>query len=380
MRKSCQHIFLLIVLIVPGRAMAQDSLSFSGELIGWGNLNFSNKLPLWMGGRYIPALNYAHRFLKQKMIDFEVSGNLYGSFGFHPFDTATTSGKIKPYRIWARYSTRQFEFRIGLQKINFGSAYILRPLMWFDRIDPRDPLQLTDGVWGALGRYYFLNNANLWLWCLYGNKNPKGWEIAETSQKFPEIGGRLQYPVPKGDLALTYHHRVADTRQEEAIMPVYDYAPENRIGIDGRWDLGIGLWFEGSWISNSRELAAYKNQEFLNLGADNTFGIGNGLHAVVEQLFVSYNEKATTWSNGISFTGLSLNYPVGIFDNLSAIVYYDWSHSSFYNFINWQRQFDKITLYFMSFWNPENYKLPLRTGSDNLLSGKGIQIMVVYNH
>ena len=186
--------------------------------------------------------------------------------------------------------------------------------------------------------------------------------------------------MPKGDLALTYHHRVADTRQEEAIMPVYDYAPENRIGIDGRWDLGIGLWFEGSWISNSRELAAYKNQEFLNLGADNTFGIGNGLHAVVEQLFVSYNEKATTWSNGISFTGLSLNYPVGVFDNLSAIVYYDWSHSSFYNFINWQRQFDKITLYFMGFWNPENYKLPLRTGSDNLFSGKGIQIMVVYNH
>ena len=28
-------------------------------------------------------------------------------------------------------------------------------------IDPRDPLQLTNGVWGLLGRYYFMNNANL---------------------------------------------------------------------------------------------------------------------------------------------------------------------------------------------------------------------------
>ena len=60
----------------------------------------------------------------------------------------------------------------GLQKINFGSATMLRPLMWFDQVDPRDPLQLTDGVWGVLGRYYFLNNANIWLWGLYGNKNP----------------------------------------------------------------------------------------------------------------------------------------------------------------------------------------------------------------
>ena len=68
-----------------------------------------------------------------------------------------------------RYSSDQFELRLGLQKINFGSASMLRPLMWFDQMDPRDPLHLTDGVWGLLARYYFLNNANIWLWGLYGN-------------------------------------------------------------------------------------------------------------------------------------------------------------------------------------------------------------------
>jgi len=56
--------------------------------------------------------------------------------------------------MWIRLSTKQFELRAGLQKINFGSATLLRPLMWFDKIDPRDPLQLTDGVYALLARYY----------------------------------------------------------------------------------------------------------------------------------------------------------------------------------------------------------------------------------
>ena len=42
------------------------------------------------------------------------------------------------------------------QKMNFGSAIILRCLTWFNSIDPRDPLQATDGKTGPLLRYYFL--------------------------------------------------------------------------------------------------------------------------------------------------------------------------------------------------------------------------------
>lgn len=359
---------------------AQDSLSVSGELIGWGNFNSGNDLPVWLGGRYIPEANYSVRFQDNRMIDFEASANILGTLGIHPFDSTYSSGKIKPYRVWARYSTRQFELRAGLQKINFGSAYILRPLMWFDQIDPRDPLQLTDGVWGILGRYYFLNNANIWLWGLYGNKNPKGWELAGSNKNIPEFGGRVQYPVPKGEVAVSYHHRNVDTRGREPVLPAYARAPENRIGIDGRWDLGVGIWFEGSWIRNSRDLGEFKNGKFFNIGMDNTIGIGNGIHIIVEQLQVSYSEKPAEWTNGLSFTGLSLSYPVGLLNNLSAIVYYDWTHSSLYNFIYWQLQFDKITLYFMGYWNPAKYNIPLNTGTENLYAGKGIQFMFVFNH
>ena len=76
---------------------------------------------------------------------------------------------------------------------------LLRPLMWFDRIDPNDPLQLTEGVYGLLLKYTFLNNANIWLWGLYGNDDPKGWEAVPTQRKSAEYGGRLQAPFLSGE-------------------------------------------------------------------------------------------------------------------------------------------------------------------------------------
>ena len=112
--------------------------------------------------------------------------------------------------MWVKFSGDQFELRAGLQKINFGSAQMFRPLMWFDRIDPRDPLQLTDGVYGLLARYYFLNNANIWLWGLYGDDKIKGWELIPSKKNSIEYGGRVQLPLYTGEIAATYHHRTAD--------------------------------------------------------------------------------------------------------------------------------------------------------------------------
>ena len=107
--------------------------------------------------------------------------------------------------------------------------------MWFDSMDPRDPLQLTDGVWGGLFRYYFPNNTTLWLWSLYGNDKNKGWEILPSSSSFPEIGGRVQIPIPKGEGALSYHFREAD-----ASTYGLEKIAENRFGLDVRstrpWD------------------------------------------------------------------------------------------------------------------------------------------------
>lgn len=358
-----------------------DSLQISGQLSVWAHYNQSNSLPVFFGGRYIPTANYRIQLPNEKLIDFEGSANLYGSYATHPFDTSNAEGSLSAYRAWARYSTRQLELRIGLQKISFGSATMLRPLMWFDQIDPRDPLQLTNGVWGLLSRYYFLNNANVWLWCLYGNNKTRPWDIGITTAKSPELGGRFQAPVPKGEVALSYNFRHADTfGMDSSITAAYSEIPENRIGLDGKWDLGVGLWFEGTWIHKSINVGAITNQELLSIGSDYTFDIGKGLNVVYEQMLAASDEKAFAFTNNVMFSAVTLNYPIGIVDNLSAIIYFDWMNKAAYNFINWNHRFKHISMYIMAYLNPKDYNLPQQGATANMYSKQGLQIMLVYNH
>ena len=156
-------LFFVLVPALPIVAQIKDYVGLRGQASAWANINPGNDLPLRMGLRYIPQLNINAQLGDGRLLDFEFSANINGSGGIKPFDEYDHEGNIKPYRVWARYSGNQFEVRMGLQKINFGSASMLRPLMWFDQVDPRDPLQLTDGVWGILGRYYFLNNVNIFI-------------------------------------------------------------------------------------------------------------------------------------------------------------------------------------------------------------------------
>ncbi len=375
---------ILSIQILPAQndtVNTDKAFQFSGQLSGWGQYTPDISPELWFGGRYIPQIDIRKPFKNFRLLDFEASVNLYGDLGFLPSDTFHTEGDIKPYRLWGRYSTPQLEIRLGLQKINFGSAVMFRPLMWFDRVDPRDPLQLTNGVWGLLFRYYFLNNANLWLWGLYGNKDPKGWEIFPTEKNIPEAGGRIQLPISNGEAALSYHFRMADMQNLSTAMGYpYQSIAENRLGLDSKIDLSVGLWAEASWTNLNKDIGDFTNQEMITLGTDYTFGIGNGLVLTFEQLIYSYDRKAFNFDHTTTFSGLSLSYPIGIFDRLSAILYYDWTDKKSYNFINWQREMNHVTFYLMGYWNPKNYQLPAQSLENNRFAGKGLQVMVVWNH
>ena len=362
------------------KQVPKESLNFGGQLSSWGLYNPGNDLPAYLGARYIPALNYTIKAQNNRQFDIEASVNTIGTLGFSSLNKMAAEGSVQPYRLWARYSTKQLEIRLGLQKINFGSATLLRPLMWFDQLDPRDPLQLTNGVWGLLGRYYFMNNANLWLWSLFGNDKSRPWDVDRTNRYYPEFGGRFQSPVPRGEVAVTFHHRVTDSRGLEIAIPAYAVVDENRVGLDGKWDLGVGLWFEGTYIKKNREMGIFSNTELLNIGTDNTFAIGNGLNVLFEQLLFSYDRSAFFFSGPTSLSGLSVSYPISLIDNLNMISFYDWTNNSSYNFLNLKRQFDKITFYIMAFWNPKNYLLPQQLNSGNYYSGKGIQLMLVFSH
>lgn len=361
------------------KRMARDSLVFSGQVSAW---TFANeKHPNFgFGGRYIPQVNYQLQS-HQALFDAELSINANGTIQYYNNDSLPVGGNVRPYRAWVRYSASQFELRAGLQKINFGSASMLRPLMWFEQVDPRDPLRITTGVWGILSRYYFLNNVNVWLWALAGNHEPKTWELGKTQKWKPEFGGRIQTPFGAGETGLSFHHRQADTRGFAEGVPELSSIPENRIGIDGKWDYVVGFWIEATWINKARDVGSVTNQHIFNVGSDYTFTIGNGLNATFEQLFITYDQSPFEFDRPTWFSALSLSYPVTMSDTFNAIVYYDWTNSSSYNFVNWKRQFNSFYLYVMGYWNPSTYALPQQQGSGGtLFTGRGVQIMFVYNH
>jgi hypothetical protein len=385
--KRLVKLFITVVIFTylfthPSIAGQQDSISHQGIVNIWGGYNPDIRNSLCFGGRFIPQLNYRFKSKGDLLFDFEGSVNLNGSLAIHPFDSVSGESAIRAYRAWARLSGQQFEIRMGLQKINFGSASMLRPLMWFDQIDPRDPLQLTNGVWAILGRYYFLNNTNIWIWGLLGNKGPKTWENGTTDPSAPEFGGRIQSPLMKGEAALSYHFRKAGHNLPGLSSAERNPIPEHRIGIDGKWDAGAGLWFEAAWLHQNGNpvMPDLNNQEMFCLGTDYTFALGNGLNAVLEQLFYSIDSSPFAFENRISLSALSLSYPVGLNSHFTAILYRDWKSPGQYTFVSWQRKVDHFSFYLMGFLNPKNYYLPQQRTANPVFAGKGFHLMLVYNY
>lgn len=358
------------------------TIGLKGLVTGWLTGNTDSITEPFFGIRYIPEFTLEKSFSQDFSLDFEMSLNAYGTAYIHSLKNTQTDGEIDLYRMWGRLSSSRFEARVGLQKINFGSASMLRPLMWFDSIDPRDPLQLTDGVFGLLLRYYFLNNANVWIWGLYGNDNLKGWEFLPSKSKSAEFGGRLQLPLGNGEWAFSYHHRTIDPGQGPFVLSVPDESaiPEDRFAFDGKWDLGVGVWFEGMLIHQRHEILPLPWQRATTVGIDYTFGLGNGLNVVGEYFNFTSTPEAFGSGEGITFSALSLGYPLGLMDNLSCIVYYDWDNKDLYSFLNWRRTYDRWTINIIGFWNPEQFQIYQNLPENTLYAGKGFQIMVVFNY
>ena len=364
-------------------ASAQElNTSAKAQVNSWSTLNFSNPLEYQIGARFIPEIGLEKSFPGIK-IDGQFSFHTTGSLDYRKWKNTGSYEKFSPYRIWARISRPQWEVRLGLQKINFGSATMLRPLMWFDRIDPRDPLQLTDGVYALLVRYYFKNNANIWIWGLAGNNKTKGWELIPSTVHHPEFGGRFQFPVPKGETAVSFHSRTANLAAfyKDTLSLDSETFCQNRYAVDGKWDIGIGLWFEASIEENKNagDFGPMRYKHAFNLGLDYTFSIGNGLNTITEFLF--FNQTDELFGNGqkAKISVFSANYPVSLFDRISAIIYYSWEDNSWYRFVSFQRTYDFWSFYLMGFWNPEQLGLYNFNEEQKLFSDKGIQIMAVYN-
>lgn len=377
----CKGYIISILILYLASGVNAQNVGFNGQAIGWSTINPETPLTTQLGARYIPEMNYQEQYEQHVTFEANLSLNAYVNQVFWVNDSSEFNYDIKPYRFWVKYSGERMELRGGLQKINFGSAQLLRPLMWFDKIDPRDPLQLTDGVYGGLIRFYFLNNANIWFWTLIANDEPKGWEILSTLKTKPEVGGRVQFPFLTGELATTYHFRkgniegsIIDTLTEK------DFCNENRFGLDFKLDYELGFWLESAIIHQEFDFTKEEYKQMHTIGADYTFNIGSGLSIISEYFTLANSDKMLVSDKYFSFGALSLNYPVSIIHNLGIMFYVDFENEEYYRFINWSMQYDKWSFYAMAFWNPDQFQIYQNASDNGLFSGKGFQLMAIFNH
>ena len=312
-------------------ALAMD-ITTTGQASLW--LSLSEQQQGQLGLRLLSEIAASNSFANAAEIDAQIT-----------LDAVTTlnrttvwnkRSKIQFYRFWARYLLPQFELRVGIQKINFGPAKILRTLNWFDNLQPTDPLQLTSGVKSILGRYFFLNNANLWLWGVTGNDFLNTIETMKPKKNFIQSGGRFQFPLFAGEMAITTHHR-----KVYALSTSLQHN-ENRLAVDGNWDIGAGIWFEMNII----ELASKQfptTQKNGVLGIDYTFAIGSGVHAVAEHYMCSEQCEEQQKIQPAAMTAFAFDYGLTLFDSLKTIIQYDWDTAHWLLHNSWQRAYDDWT-------------------------------------
>lgn len=352
----------------------------------FGSGRWDDKLEPSLGVRFIPEVQVSLTSGRSLTVDSEISANAFGTVTFPSGQSMQTSGDITPYRAWLRLSTAHFEARAGLQKVSFGSATLFRPLMWFDSLDPRDPLQITNGVYALLLRYFTQSNASFSAWTMYGNGSRRGWDVAPPDQKTPEFGGRIQVPFFRGELGAAYHRRKAAI---EGLVPTVDPAaatsaapvPEDRFGLDGKWDLGVGLWIEGALVHQRTTLLPRPYQVALDAGLDYTFGVGRGLTVMAEHVRFESRERASARGDTLSLSGLLLRYPLDLLDELAGISYYDWRNGKSYGFLSWKRTYDTLSLdaILFWFWSPRKpLVFPGQPGSSSY-AGKGVQLLLAYH-
>jgi len=347
--------------------------SFQGQASGW-HLEARDQGDRYyhLGLRYIPQLSLAQLMKADRFLDLEVSLN---AFAYAGSSDQSDDHDLELYRLKVRFATPQTETRIGLQKLNFGPAFLLRPLRWFDNLDPRDPLGFTDGVYALRFRYTTLNHTSLWLWGLYGNKEAKGFNLLPTVEDQPEFGGRLQVFLLDGELAFTVHSR----KVQNTIMGMENFT-ENRFALDGRWDIEIGLWFEAVLQQQRSDGLTFPWTKMMMVGIDYTLGVGNGLHILGEHMASVSSEDATECQEDAQVSAFSLNYSLGVFDNLSAIGSYSWDDEEYYQYLAWQRTWDNWILNLSLFHYPESDDGVEYKQREAPAAGYGGQILIVFNH
>lgn len=372
--KNSAFIALIVLNLIQFTVFSQQ-VEFRQKLVPWSAITNQPQSRLALGLVAIPQIEIERIISPKLNLDAEASVKLSG-FQFLNDDQLNYSGNLLPYRAWLRLSSDQFEFRIGLQKISFGSARTFRPLMWFETMDPRDPLQLSQGSWAALFRYYFPKNANLWLWAIYSSKTPAGWERAPGMPEYPEIGGRFQIPIRKSEAAISLHHRKAFWENQE----IY----QNRIGFDVRFDALLSFWFESYYQNETPVTPGFHpltlpNKIMANVGMDYTFPVVDGLLVTYEFFSINMAGKGFTNHQAGNFSILNASLKIGNFDRISIISMFNHENFRAFPFFSYQHTFKSFDLSVLAYNLQPELSLVNPQDINNLLIGKVLQVMLIYD-
>ncbi|MFQ6613493.1 MAG: hypothetical protein ACE5D1_01495 [Fidelibacterota bacterium] len=339
---------------------------FSGQMIATGTW------PLEGGGSSLTALYLP-----------ELRSQASGDWGFADLDLSyrfNATNRGNPWRRGGRWYRAQFRFggsdwdlRAGLQQLNFGPGRYLRALQWFDTLDPRDPLQLSNGVRGVRLKKYAANST-LQLWALENTSALRGFEWLPGAEESPEWGGRYLLSA-HGDWGATVHNRKIRVEAETGDREM-ETGNEWRFAADGAWDLGPGVWVEGVAIYRDLPLHRDWNQErFLTIGMDYTLSALHGLTVSGEYFGTRLGQRENP-VHTVSLGAAELRLPVTLTDQISWIVFSDlksgWSVST----ISWQRILDSWIVY--CGWIFQSGSQPVSVPGLGLSSG--ILLLLVFNH
>lgn len=363
---------LLIPILMVGHTAAAEpnypDFSMQIDLVGQGLA--ADPEQAFITARILPNIRYQTE-RGEWQLDSQLTGNFSGSW----LEPKPLGGKNyqhleKLHRLWvsANYDTSQIT--VGLQKINFGSARILRSLQWFDELDSQDPTQFTRGIKAALIKHYFADDSNIWAWFSSKNTEPLGTLPLRGSSDEPEFGGRFQQPIPSGELAISVHHRLLD---DDAGLPT----EETKLGLDGFFDVLAGLWFETSWSHFHDTSDLINNLFFTTVGGDYTFDIGDGLHALAEVQLVTIDSKVpNTEANHLTAVVVS-TYTLSIIEQITALWTRGLTNETTHVNLSYQQTRDSVLWrvgYFYQFFDPAASALTRRSDVAQKANGHGVQL------
>jgi hypothetical protein len=349
---------------------------FLGELSLSTTANSTEGENVYIITRYLPAFEIQKSLNSSWDYDLEVRWQLNWGSTLDTLDFSESSFNMDPYRIALNLQSSHSEYIIGLQKINFGPARILRPLMWFDALDPTDPLELTSGVTGLSATYHYDFGWSSQAWILLAD-DPIGWEVFPDKSGTVETGGRINIPSNQGQIGVSTHFRIADIDTFYSDdLDLY----EGRIGLDGFWDVGIGLWVESVYKHQELSTEPFLEQIQATLGADYTIWVGNGLHLMAEHMVVNTWNSPLIEDQTLQLTTAMLSYSPTMFDQMSLLVLMNWENETPLAYLSWGRTYDNFRFSAGAFYTKLDETQSNTSAFSSDFSGKGIQLTVAYNH